>query len=133
MLVEMCILLSRGAFRPRDVRFALENDGWNCTFECEVHVSAPGAPRGSSPRPVLPIPGPAAALFVQICHKSPDRAGAPEGYSGVVLKTWGVKVVVTVRPSGRFPAQPRSAPAGRLAWWDGVSHVVTRPAREHVT
>ena len=33
---------SRGAFRPRDVRFALENDGWNCTFECEVHVSAPG-------------------------------------------------------------------------------------------
>ena len=34
--------ISRGAFRPRDVRFALENDGWNCTFECEVHVSAPG-------------------------------------------------------------------------------------------
>ena len=56
-----------------------------------------------------------------------------EGYSGVVLKTWSVKVVVTVRSSGRFPAQPRSAPAGRLAWWDGVSHVVTRPAREHVT
>ena len=42
VLVEMCILLSRGAFRPRDARFALENDGWNCTFECEVHVSAPG-------------------------------------------------------------------------------------------
>ena len=56
-----------------------------------------------------------------------------EGYSGVVLKAWGVKVVVTVRSSGRFPALPRSAPAGRLAWWDGVSHVVTRPAREHVT
>ena len=52
---------------------------------------------------------------------------------GAVLKTWSVKVVVTVRSSGRFPAQPRSAPAGRLAWWDGVSHVVTRPAREHVT
>ena len=50
-----------------------------------------------------------------------------EGYSGVVLKTWSVKVVVTVRSSGRFPAQPRSAPDGRLAWWDGVSHVVTRP------
>ena len=28
---------------PRqDVHFALENDGWNCTFECEVHVSASG-------------------------------------------------------------------------------------------
>ena len=56
-----------------------------------------------------------------------------EGYSGAVLKTWSVKVVVTVRSSGRFPAQPHSAPDGRLAWWDGVSHVVTRPAREHVT
>ena len=31
----------------RDVHFALENDGWNCTFECEVHVSASsGARRG---------------------------------------------------------------------------------------
>ena len=38
LVVEMCILLSRGAF-------ALENDGWNCTFECEVHVSAPGGAR----------------------------------------------------------------------------------------
>ena len=64
--------------------------------------------------------------------KTPARL-IPKGYSGVVLKTWSVKVVVTVRSSGRFPAQPRSAPAGRLAWWDGVSHVVTRPAREHVT
>ena len=26
----------------RDVHFALENDGWNCTFECEVHLSASG-------------------------------------------------------------------------------------------
>ena len=34
----------------------------------------------------------------------------PEGHSGAVLKTWGVKVVVMVRSSGRFPAQPRSAP-----------------------
>ena len=64
--------------------------------------------------------------------KTPARL-IPEGYSGVVLKTWSVKVVVTVRSSGRFPALPRSAPDGRLAWWDGVSHVVTRPAREHVT
>ena len=36
---------SRCAFRSRVVHFALENDGWNCTFECEVHVSAPGAGR----------------------------------------------------------------------------------------
>ena len=64
---------------------------------------------------------------------APCRSSFLEGYSGVVLKTWSVKVVVPVRSSGRFPAQPRSAPAGRLAWWDGVSQVVTRPAREHVT
>ena len=37
-----------GPARPapgrRDVHSALENDGWNCTFECEVHVSASGTP-----------------------------------------------------------------------------------------
>ena len=33
-----------GPFLRRDVHFALENDGWNCTFECEVHVSASGTP-----------------------------------------------------------------------------------------
>ena len=34
----------------RDVHFALENNGWNCTFECEVRVSASGsARRGRSP------------------------------------------------------------------------------------
>ena len=37
-----------GPFLRRDVHFALENDGWNCTFECEVHVSAPG---GGADRP----------------------------------------------------------------------------------
>ena len=36
----------------RDVHFALENDGWNCTFECELHVSASGgARRGLRPGP----------------------------------------------------------------------------------
>ena len=89
----------------------------------------------------------------------PRREGAvpprnPEGYSGVVLKTWGVKIVVAVcsghlrarrwsrarrdRPvrssgavraaSGAVPApRPRFAPIAHLAWRDGVSHVVTRP------
>ena len=36
---------SRCAFCSREVHFVLENDGWNCTFECEVHVSAPGGAR----------------------------------------------------------------------------------------
>ena len=92
---------------------------------------------------MLPIPGAAATPFVQICCKGPDRAGALEGYSGVVLKAWGVKVVVTVCSSGSSPsggllqrrssAFPRFASTAHPAWWDGVSHVVTRPAREHVT
>ena len=39
-----------GPLLRRDVHFALENDGWNCTFECEVHVSASeGARRGRRP------------------------------------------------------------------------------------
>ena len=38
--------LSRCAFCTREVHFASENDGWNCTFECEVHVSASGGARG---------------------------------------------------------------------------------------
>ena len=29
----------------RDAHFALENDGWNCTFECEARVSATGGAR----------------------------------------------------------------------------------------
>ena len=39
----------RCAFRTRNVRFALENDGWNCTFECEVHLSAPGGAQRRRP------------------------------------------------------------------------------------
>ena len=34
---------------------------------------------------------------------------------------------------GGSGAPPPLRPAGRPAWWDGVSHVVTPPAREHVT
>ena len=34
-----------GPILRRDVHFALENNGWNCAFECEVHVSAPGGVR----------------------------------------------------------------------------------------
>mgnify|MGYP001670793533 CR=1 FL=1 len=42
----------------REVHFALENDGWNCTFECEVHVSAPGGPGGRRRGPHRPSRGP---------------------------------------------------------------------------
>ena len=62
-----------------------------------------------------------------------------EGYSGVVLKAWSVKVVVMVC-SGGSGAPSLLRLDMHLAWWDGVSHVVTRPGsrdrhstREHVT
>ena len=68
---------SRCAFCTRDVRSAFENDGWHCTFECEVHVSASvGARRGLRPARGAPPAGPAAEPFVQICCKGPDRTGA---------------------------------------------------------
>ena len=93
----------RSAFCTRDVHFALENDGWNCTFECEVHLSASrsaqeavaavhddhgGYPRGpvrssgcpswsqSDSRP--PFPEGPRRKVVQICCKGSDRAGARE-------------------------------------------------------
>ena len=48
-----------GPLLRRDVHFALENNGWNCTFECEVHVSAPGgARRGRRPPRGAPPGGP---------------------------------------------------------------------------
>ena len=62
---------------------------------------------------------------------------------GVALKAWGVKVAVAVCSGGssssggllrrRPSASPRFASTAHLAWWDGVSHVVTRPVREIVT
>ena len=46
---------------------------------------------------------------------------------------WGAGPVVGGGPGGAgavpAPPRPRSAPTARPAWWDGVSHVVTRPAR----
>ena len=71
-----------GRDRPlprRKVHFALENDGWNCTLECEVHVSASGAPAAASARTAAHLPDrPTAAQVVRICCKGPDRAGARE-------------------------------------------------------
>ena len=63
----------------REVHFALENDGWNCTFECEARVSAPrGARRGLRPTRGAPPGGPAAAPVVQICCKGPNPTRTPE-------------------------------------------------------
>ena len=41
---RVVVAVHGGCGRPlprREVHFALENDGWNCTFECEVPVAAP--------------------------------------------------------------------------------------------
>ena len=59
------------------------------------------------------------------------------------MKTWSMKVVAAVCSEGssssegllrrRPSASPRFASTAHPAWWDGVSHVVTPLAREHVT
>ena len=75
VLVEMCILLSKGAFRPRDVQ-----------LEVPVRVrSARLGARGrcgSARGPVIAAAAVRAGVrgrrFVQICCKDPDRAEAPE-------------------------------------------------------
>ena len=75
VLVEMCILLSKGAFRPRDVQ-----------LEVPVRVrSARLGARGrcgSARGPVIAAAAVRAGVrgrrFVQICCKNPDRAEAPE-------------------------------------------------------
>ena len=99
--------ISRGAFRPRDVRFALENDGWNCTFECEVHVSAsegaqedvaagpmattadtPAGPPGRSGRPPRPPPDsrrPSRARGGAVCPNLLQRPGSSRGAGGESL------------------------------------------------
>ena len=61
----------------REVHFALENDGWSCTFECEVHISAPGAVRGGRRRGLW-------ALFARRGARRGRRParGAPSGARG---------------------------------------------------
>ena len=72
LLVEMCISLSSGAFCTRERRL-------------ELHFRVRSARLGTC----LWSPSePAAALFVQICCKGPDRAGALEEnrwYSAILL------------------------------------------------
>ena len=134
---------SRCAFCARGVHFALENDGWNCAFECEVHVSASGAPRGRRRDRCCPSRGPQRRCLSKSVAKARIEPERWKVIRGVVLKAWGVKVAVAVCSGGSFSsggllrrrpsASPRFASTAHLAWWDGVSHVVTRPVREHVT
>ena len=73
---------SRGAFCTRDTRFALENDGWNCTFECEVHVSAPGGAR----RGLHPARGsPPGARGGAVCPNLLQRPGSHRSAGGETL------------------------------------------------
>ena len=62
--------------------------------------------------------------------ESPPGTPEESGAAGPVGRPSGAARAA----AGAVPApRPRSAPIARLAWWDGVSHVVTRPVREIVT
>ena len=71
-----------GPILRRDVHFALENDGWNCTFECEVHVSAPGGVRRCLRPPRGPLPG---ARGGAVCPNLLQRLGSSRGPRGESL------------------------------------------------
>ena len=118
----------RCAFCTRGVHFALENDGWNCTFECEVHVSASGAPGGRRRDPCRPSRGPQRRRLSKSVAKAPIAPERRKVIRGVVLKAWGVKVAVAVCSGGSFSsggllrrrpsASPRFASTAHLACRD---------------
>ena len=81
------------------------------------------------------------ALAVEdLIARTPARRGRlfRGGFEGVGREGRGGGLLGRASPSGgllqrRPSASPRFASTAHPAWWDGVSHVVTRPTREHVT
>ena len=53
--------------------------------------------------------------------------GSPPGALGALGAAGSAGVIVGDGPGGVGGGSGAPAPAGRPAWWDGVSHVVTRP------
>ena len=144
---------SRPADRPlprRDVHFAFEGctlhsrmtvgtalSSVKCTSRRRGRPGAVAATRAAHPG------GRSDAVCPNLLQRPGSSRSAGRLFGWVVLKAWGVKVVVAVCSGGSFSsggllrrrpsASPRFASTAHLAWWDGVSHVVTRPVREIVT
>ena len=82
-----------GPLLRRDVHFALENDGWNCTFECEVHVSAPGGVADRPENGVIAAAAVRAGVRVDppgarggaVCPNLPQRPGSRRSTERVSL------------------------------------------------
>ena len=102
----------RGRAHPgRDVHFALENDGWSCTFEYEVHVWASG---GARPGRRLTRGGPLGGPRRRGLSKSATKAPiAPERARRIVdIPRFSLR---SIPPRGAFVADldttpPRTAP-----------------------
>ena len=113
-----------GPLLRRDVHFALENDGWNCTFECKVHVSASGSahrgpgPPGEEKRPRRPRRRTGGAT--RAARTSPDsrdrRATRENVCRGYVLA--GCPAISRVRVRSRRLPGDLADPTG--AGWDGA-------------
>ena len=95
------------------------------------HRTAPGPARVSRSAPMLSRPhrpgGVAGASWpASASRRSAAPARGELGATGSAGRSSGADRV----ERGRFRRpRSRSAPTARPAWWDGVSHVVTRPAR----
>ena len=75
VLVEMCILLSKGAFRPRDVQLEVPVRVRSARLGARGRC---GSARGPTIAAAAVRAGVRGRRFVQICCKDPDRAEAPE-------------------------------------------------------
>ena len=75
VLVEMCILLSKGAFRPRDVQLEVPVRVRSARLGARGRC---GSARGPAIAAAAVRAGVRGRRFVQICCKDPDRAEAPD-------------------------------------------------------
>ena len=89
-----------GRDRPlprREVHFALENDGWNCTFECKVHVSTSGDAR------------PGRRLARGTPHRGPRRRGLSKSATKAPIGPRRARRIVDIPGFSSRPIPARGA------------------------
>ena len=127
LLVEMCISLSSGAFCTRERRLELHFRVRSARFGARGGAG----PASRSERSSWSPSEPAAALFVQICCKGPDRTGALEE------KRWYSAILLAADPGperlcnrfGHAPARVRPRSPTRTTARPLIRTIMTIPTR----